>query len=513
VGQLNRRTRRGRQDVIATRAIGAVALASVACGTRVTERSASDGGSGSIPAPTAAPVAAIQTPPAVGPPSGTGEPPAAGTNSASGTQPGPQRSTTPTSTVSDAAVTGRTLEGGGGTTGGSKGAGAPSPTPVPGGERAQVPAPGATTGRSPVILASVGHYSGVPGSTAVPPLQGAQTWVQYINQKGGLNGHPVRLLVYDDGADPARRKAQLADAIERQHAIGFLMNVEALTGNCCIDYITSKRVPVIPDGNEPWVYDSPMYFPFGSAGVANTYLGLAAAAMQSVPSGKTKLGTLVCVEGQQCSDIQDLWTKWANGVGMKAVYSGKASLAQPDFTAECLAAKNAGAEVLAIIFDFNSQQRVAASCARQGYHPAFTHIPTGVGEKFKADPNMDGYVAGSNVFPWFQSGTPATDDYQQAMKTYGGSVPPGVGPAQGWTAGKLMERAGASLPEPPTSEALLQGLWTIKNDSLGGLTQPLSFFENKPSTPVACWYNITIRNRSWVSPDGFKFQCRSVPDH
>lgn len=55
--------------------------------------------------------------------------------------------------------------------------------------------------------------------------------MKFINERGGLNGHAVRLLAYDDGGgDPARNRAQAQEAVERQHAIAFLMNGADITG-------------------------------------------------------------------------------------------------------------------------------------------------------------------------------------------------------------------------------------------------------------------------------------------
>ncbi len=100
----------------------------------------------------------------------------------------------------------------------------------------------------------------------------------------------------------------------------------------------------------------------------------------------------------------------------------------------------------------------------------------------KDDPNLAGIVGSTNVFPWFQTGTAATDEFQQVMKTAGKGIARGVGAANGWVTGKLLERATRNLPEPPTTEAILQGLWSIRGDDLGGLTDPLSFAENEPRT-------------------------------
>jgi hypothetical protein len=77
----------------------------------------------------------------------------------------------------------------------------------------------------------------------------------------------------------------------------------------------------------------------------------------------------------------------------------------------------------------------------------------------------------------------------------------------GWVAGKLLQRAGAKLPEPPTSEAILQGLWTIEGDTLGGLTSPLTFRKDEPAVPTSCWFNLALKGR-WSSPDNYQLHCR-----
>lgn len=97
------------------------------------------------------------------------------------------------------------------------------------------------------------------------------------------------------------------------------------------------------------------------------------------------------------------------------------------------------------------------------------------------------------------------------MSTLGGKLPNGVGPAVGWTAGKLLEAAAARLPEPPTSSALLQGLWSIRDDTLGGLTHPLTFGQGQTATRRACWFTLLIRNGSWVSADGYRLHCAAIP--
>ena len=95
---------------------------------------------------------------------------------------------------------------------------------------------------------------------------------------------------------------------------------------------------------------------------------------------------------------------------------------------------------------------------------------------------LDGLVSASNTFLYSQRGTPATDEYQQALRDYSPGSPIGTGMSFGWTAGKLFERAAATISEPPSSQAILAGLWSIHGDTLGGMTAPLTFIKNARST-------------------------------
>ncbi|HVW34339.1 MAG TPA: ABC transporter substrate-binding protein, partial [Acidimicrobiia bacterium] len=346
------------------------------------------------------------------------------------------------------------------------------------------------------------------GTALLPIAQGAQLWVAAVNQTGGLNGHPVKLRIYDDGADPARHRASVQQAVEKDGAIAFLANAEAITGQASLDYVNDKRVPVIGmSGGEEWAYSSPLYFPQMTAGYALYKTFVYSIAGQAIAAGKRKLGTLTCVEAATCADTDRIFAAEAKAAGMELVYRGRASLAQPDYTAECLAARNQGAEVIMPVLDPTSISRAAASCVRQGYRPLWGIPMQGVADSMKGDPNLAGAVASTSTFPYFQTGTPATDEFQRALRSFGGHVTLGPALSSGWTAGKLLERAGARLGEPPTSGDLLAGLWSIDRDTLGGLTIPLTFRKDEPPQRITCWFNMTITDRTWTSPDRYGLHC------
>jgi branched-chain amino acid transport system substrate-binding protein len=353
-----------------------------------------------------------------------------------------------------------------------------------------------------VILASVGTYSGPAGGVLAPILAGSQVWVKWINQQGGLNGHRVNLLVYDDAGDPARHSAQVKEAVEQRGAVAFLTNAEAVTGQSGVSYITSKRVPVVGmSGGENWAADSPMYFPQKSFGPGLYRLFPRTFAPVLVPKGITKWGIVYCVEAQGCKDVAKTFADEADRLGYKLVYQAQASIAQPDFTAECLAARNAGVQAMHVNLDQTSVERFATACSRQGYHPQYMIPSQALADRLKDDALLDGAISVTDVFPWFVSGTPAVDEFRAAMKSAGGNVPPGLGPAEGWVSGKLLEVAASNLDEPPTSAQILTGLWKVKNNTVGGITAPLTFTENQPTEPYACGALVTTKNGEWVAPD------------
>ena len=123
--------------------------------------------------------------------------------------------------------------------------------------------------RTPVLVANVGTYSGPAAATLKPNVDGVQLWVKSVNQRGGLNGHEVRILVYDDAGDPARHKAQVQEAVEQKKVLAFVGNAEALTGPSSSDYLAAKRIPVVGvDGGWDFPYQNPMYFLQVSSGTA-----------------------------------------------------------------------------------------------------------------------------------------------------------------------------------------------------------------------------------------------------
>ena len=375
-------------------------------------------------------------------------------------------------------------------------------TPAP-----KQPVPGPVAGSTPFTLATFGIQSGPLGGilTGVPALQ---AWVRWKNDGGGVNGHRVQLLVYDDGGDPAKARGQVQEAIERRGAIAFLHSTALLTGHGTQAYIASKGIPVIgSETGSEWFYSSPFYFPQASSArfmYRSIPYGMAG---MILPAGKKKVASINCLEAQACKDAGEVFRADGPRAGLEVVYTAQASLAQPGYTAECLQAQRAGAEAVVVALDPSGVDRFVNDCARQGYRPVYSLPSLILTNAVKGNPNLEGLVAPLTTFPFFQSGTPGTDEFQRVMRKYAGGVILTAGHAAAWTSAKLFETAAAQLGEPPTPQGVLAGLTSIKNDDLGGLTQPLTFAPGANAKGTTCWFMSTLKKGQFVSPDNFQRHC------
>ena len=316
-------------------------------------------------------------------------------------------------------------------------------------------------------------------------------------------------LVYDDGGDPARHRAGIQQMVEKEGVVaivgdnGFLALRED-----SVRYVEQKRVPIVGGDalNDLW-FNSPMMFPQMAAGNYKLWSQMVAAADTAGPGGK--FGYILCSEGPICQEAQKWWPEYAKRNGLTVVYGSQMSMTQPSFTAECLAAKNAGVQFLMLGMDTNSERRVIASCTQQGYHPIFGLVQ--VRAEMAADKGIDDAMLVSNVFPFPSGDSPAAQEFQQAMAKYA----PGAGVAydfsQGWVTAKLFEKAAANLPDNPTPADILKGLWAMKNETLGGLAAPLTFSQGQPATPVTCYWPVRAKGGKWVAPLGAQSICKPRP--
>lgn len=398
----------------------------------------------------------------------------------------------------------------GGATAGTTGSAGPATSGTAGGSTPPAGAPPATSGGTgttgaaappaqpgaPLKIGIVGTMSGV-GGTQMASTLAVQAWARAVNDRGGLKGHPIEVFVVDDGHDPARFRSALKELVEQRGVIAFVGLLSGFTiTQGAVDYLEEAQVPAIGGDRLSILWtQSPMLFPQANAAeeVIRTHMANTA---RLAGEGAT-VGWLACQEAQICKDADAMWPAHADEFGLEVAYRASVSVAQPSFTSECLLAQRNGVEWFLLGTDANSIRRIASSCAQQDYFPRYAVLQTS--DEMTNEPALEGGYFGSSTFPWITDSTPATAEFHEVIRTYAPDTPLSAHASSGWVAAKLFERVVELADDPTTSAGLLEGLWQIRGEDLGGLTAPLTFTRGQPAKSPRCYFRMELGGAAWIT--------------
>lgn len=363
------------------------------------------------------------------------------------------------------------------------------------------------SGGMPLKIGIVCSCSTALASTNGIAVTGIKAWAASVNAHGGVNGHQVDLVIENDSASAGTSISEVQSLINQDHvvAIGQISDVDSSWAS----YASQAHIPVIGLGSEDTNdFTNPNFF---SPGLTND-AGPAALVEAMKLMHVTKLGLMYCVEAAICSAGIPSEKQYAKAHGIQVAYVTGISGSAPNYVAQCLAAKQAGVQALAIGTGNSEIQSVAASCAMQGYNPIELQEDPALG--FANLPGLkNNIIADSPVIP-YTANTPGVKSMTAAFNKYapGTLTDPNfnVLGEEGYITGLLIQAAASAgqvgVNGPPTSQELYNGLYSLHGDTLGGMAPPLTFQPGKPN-PVECWYWVADRNGKWVTPYGLTPVC------
>jgi branched-chain amino acid transport system substrate-binding protein len=505
----------------------ALGLALAGCGSNVDEGRLDRAAQGSSPAagtaadPAAAPTDAAQAADAGAPDStavpateaatggaATGGAAGSGGGTGSGTKSPPAKS----SAAGSPAASGSAPAAGPSSSGAAPASGSAGPGPAPG--SGSVPTPpgpgGSTTGpKSKLVIGSFGTSSGPIGAVFAPVQVATRAWVADINARGGLNGHPVNVLYADDGGDGARALSIARRMVEQDKVLFFLNLYQVTTADAVIPYLEKQQIPIVmsggglPDEDHSDIVFNPMVG--GDIG----WVSIMAEALKAL-SDKRKIGVLYCRETKACPNGLRRLKENQDKLGVKVVYEAEVSIAQPDYTAEVLQARNAGAEVLANIADAASGVRIIRSALRQDWRPVFLATQAANDDVTAKAPDLKGLITVTQGTAPYMDG-PYMADYREAVAKYVPGGPMGGTGAAGWAGVKLVEKLAPAWGDQPTTQKVIDSLYALRGETLGGLIPPLTFPKAADRTRVnLCGVPLQFDGQKIRAPLGNKFHCAAL---
>ena len=385
----------------------------------------------------------------------------------------------------------------------SAGGGSSSPATSTGSTSTASASAGSASGD--ITIAVLCSCSGPFGQFVAPMVSVAQAWVDSTNAAGGIDGHQVKLISYDDGGNPATALTQAQSAVNAK--VDAILDASPLD-SAWEKVVDAAKIPVVGGELNSSLYSTdPNYYPSGQTPDAQSYSLVAVAK----DAGAKNIGELYCVEAPSCASLVAPIPQIGQSLGVASVYKASVSATAPNYTAQCVAAKSAGVQSMAIADVSSVIEKVGTDCGQQGYDPIYITAGTGYAPAMAQAPGV-----GKNLWsayptlPYFSTAAPVKVMQETVQKYYPGLQSGDTWSqvaVQAWTGMLLIDAAVKAAPSGPiTAASITTGLNSLKNETLDGWSPPLTFTAGKPHA-VDCWFTADVHNGTAQVADGGKYTC------
>jgi branched-chain amino acid transport system substrate-binding protein len=359
-----------------------------------------------------------------------------------------------------------------------------------------------------IKIGVIGSLTGPQASSSDQGATVAPAWADWVNANGGIDGHPVQVIVLDDKTDPAT-----AQADEQQLASDGVAAIIVSSDDVVSAYDSAaiaKGIPLIggTSDSDDW-YTKAGMFPT-MTGVANGVVAQVSVAVQFAHA--KKFADLYCAEIAACAQANPILSAAAKGAKIGFVAMAVSSTA-PSYTAQCLQLKQEGVDYAQLNFTTAAAVRFIQSCQAQGYNPAWGSSEQAIGSGFSSISNLTVYGPAYS-FPSV-AGAPPVDTFRSVMQKYATNSNWREGTAS-FTWDGLQALAQAIKDEHIAASAsvttadVMAGLYSFKNENLGGeLANGLTYTKGKPFgfTANACYFVVGMKNGQTTAPAGLTPEC------
>lgn len=356
------------------------------------------------------------------------------------------------------------------------------------GSATQAAAPtSAPPNKGTIVVGTICSCSGVDASTMGPnALATYQAWESWTNTHGGINGYTVKLIVQDDGLNPTTSLAEVKTLVQQDH-VAAIIGENSLVDATWAPYVQQQGVPVIGGiPVNPTMNANPDFFPTGT-GQANQ---IAAQYVFMKQHSLKHFGVMVCTEAQVCASLPSLSKTEASIIDPSiTIASTSISNSQPNFDAACLSMKDQGVDGLEVAESSTTVPHVIAQCAQLGYKPTVIGNMGIFNQSLLQDSNFSGSWWVAEDANFLDPSVPGVMTYHQALQQYAPQVLSSpladANDEWEWSGLQMFIKAAelAHLTPSSTPADLKAGLYKIKDETLNGLTPPITYIKGQPTNP------------------------------
>src|ERR1700679_767032 len=204
-------------------------------------------------------------------------------------------------------------------------------------------APSGAATKAPISIGYICSCTSALASSVVTNRTAYEAYVDWTNAHGGIDGHQIKLYLADDSGNPATSSADVHTFVQTDHVAAIV----SLAGSPSSwdTYVEGLHIPVVgADGSPEDFYTSPDFF---FPGQTDDSLP-AAVALAAKKVGSKNFGVFYCAEAPSCQQLVAPLKAVGAQYGVSLSYIAEISASAPNYTAQCLAAQQAGIKALFI---------------------------------------------------------------------------------------------------------------------------------------------------------------------
>jgi branched-chain amino acid transport system substrate-binding protein len=370
-------------------------------------------------------------------------------------------------------------------------------------------APFSAQAQNAYVIGVSAAMTGPAAATYAPVIDAMKAYLDHVNGKGGLNGHPVQLVVLDDSAEPSKAAAN-AKRLLSEDKVVLLMN-SSLSSTYAPMVAEAKRakVPLYYAGavcpKDTYPPADPMQFCSTAFG-ANLDSQAALAFVKANSKEPVRLGFAAMAIPIARAEI-DYAEGLSKTLGMTPVEKQISPPPAPDYTPFATKLKEANPNWVYSWSPWVSQVRTFEALRRLGWdgrYITWSHLNAEDELGRLRDPNL--YVLGTNAL--FQDDVPVHAEIRAVTHRANIKYPVTL-LTEGFISGMVIESALKATPWPPTPQKVLAAMNNLKVDLKGLRGGPLEWtkdnhFRTKQYYRVWHWdanRNTIVRVQDWQAID------------
>lgn len=334
----------------------------------------------------------------------------------------------------------------------------------------------------PYILGYVTDLSGIARDSYAPVLEGFELYFDSLNAEGGIDGHPVEVVVRDDESTGDRSVSGAIELVTREDAIAIFGLSLSSTHQAVFDALEEEQVPVITgfSGVDSTLPSEPATLGFTAGNVAGVVGTVGGEFISEVADEGTVVCTTIDTVGgvQGCENSENVASEAGFDVGGRVVFP----IAATDFGP--IARDIIGNNPNVVIGHYGSSwhQRMIAALRAEGYEGPYVAAPWGTSEQ-SLQAGVESGGVGEGVF-FYTRYAVANDDaegvaaFREAAEEHGTDFELQNPHLQGWGLARIAHETLGECGYPCSSSDFAEALTSVEVDMNGITGGPISFSED-----------------------------------